>query len=107
MSIGQIVSLLFVALSVVILLTLIFGKLDVCKTKFRNHVIATAAIYVSGTVLISLLFFLVVDLPLMFVLISDFFVTCIFFFMSYMIIRLGNNLDSIREELAKNSEKDS
>lgn len=107
MSLGNIISLVFVAVSVLILLFLIFGKASVCRTKFRNHVIATAGIYVSGTVLVALLFFFVIDLPLTFVLLSDGFITIIFVFMAYMIIRLGNNLESIREELTKNNEKNS
>ncbi len=107
MSTGNIVSLAFVFLSIASLLFLIFGKAPVCRTKFRNHVIATSGIYVSGTVLIAILFFFVVDLPLAFVLISDIFVTVIFVFMAYMIIRLGKNLDSIREELSKNNDKNS
>lgn len=103
---GKIVALIFVAISIFCLLFLIFGKASICRNNFRNHVIATAGIYVSGTVLVAVLFFAMIKLPVTFVVLADSFITVIFVFMAYMIIRLGNNLESIREELSKSSEKD-
>ena len=85
-----IVALVFVVFSIAALLAIAFNGKGFFRSPFRKYQIASAAIYVSGTILILFLFLFVVELPMIFVFID----------------RLGKNMNAIREEMEKNRIKD-
>lgn len=103
---ATVVALLFVVFSIAALLAIAFNGKGFFRSPFRKYQIASAAIYVSGTLLILLLFLFVVDLPMIFVFISETGILAIFIFTVWIIDRLGKNMNAIREEMEKNIIKD-
>jgi hypothetical protein len=103
---ASIVALIFVVFSIAALLAIAFNGNGFFRSPFRKYQIASAAIYVSGTILILLLFLFVVELPMMFVFISEAVILSIFIFTVWIIDRLGKNMDAIRAEMEKNIKKD-
>ena len=101
-----IVALVFVVFSIAALLAIAFNGKGFFRSHFRKYQIASAAIYVSGTILILFLFLFVVELPMIFVFIAETMILAIFIFTVWIIDRLGKNMNAIREEMEKNRIKD-
>ncbi|HAW15876.1 MAG TPA: hypothetical protein DCW41_04130 [Clostridiales bacterium] len=99
---GKILSIVFACLSLAFLLYLIAGGKFPGRKEFKKYIIATSAIYLSGTVLVAALFLVIIDLPLIFAVISETMMLFIFAMSTATIIILGKKMNEIRDENQKN-----
>ena len=106
MNAGSVISILCVILSAGFLIYILFGKSTLCRCTFRKFIIAAASVYLSGTVFICLVMLIAQKLPLEFTIIAESFILFVFLMTMFTLIKLGNNMDEIREELLKKGEAD-
>lgn len=100
MTTSQLVTAIFVAVSIAVLLYVIFGS-RFNETGFKKYIIATGAIYLSGTLLVAAIIYLNASMPVTFTIISEVSILLIFLFSQYIICRLGRNFNDIRSEIEK------
>ena len=105
-NVGTITSLIFVVLSIAALLAISFDGKGFFRSPFRKYMIAAAGVYVSGTVLVAILYLKVSELPVQFVFISEFVMLGIFIFSVCMINWLVKHMDKLRAEISQEQEKD-
>lgn len=82
----------FTALSVIMLICLIFSKRPLFSGKLKNYFRAVAAVYVSGTVLILFLAAALKGVPMVFILISEFLILTVFVATFVLTVRLSKIL---------------
>lgn len=100
MSAGFAVSLIFLCFSVAALLFMIFTKNELIRS-FRRYYIMGAAVYLSGTVIISV-FYLIVDLlPVIFAVIAEVCILSVFLVSTWAIGRMGKAVKEINEHNEK------
>ena len=96
---SQLRALFFDGLAALVLLFLIFVKSKWSESYFKKYLIAVTAVYLSGTLFVTILTFVASQLPLRFVMISEFSIIFMFVMSFYTVIRLGDNLEAIRGEM--------
>ncbi|MBO4637161.1 MAG: hypothetical protein J5685_08470 [Clostridiales bacterium] len=90
---GLVLALVFFLLSLGTLLFLIFSK-SPFFADYKKFYIMSSAIYLSGTVLI-LLFFIFIDLPVLFAVISELCILSVFIICTWAIRRMGKAIKEI------------
>ena len=98
MSTGLITALVCAALSAAFLIYLIAGAPFPVNPDLRKYIIATSAVHLSGTVL-------VIDLPMIFAVISESMMLFIFLMSMVTIIFLGKKMKEISNEYSKADQK--
>lgn len=96
---GTIVALIFVVLSIAALLAITFNGKGFFQSPFRKFIIAATGVYVSGTVLVALLYVFRNDLPSMFVFIAETLMLMVFVITVWSIDAFGKKMDSMRKDL--------
>ena len=104
MSAGLITALICAGLSLAFLVYLILGAPFPVKPDLKKYIIATSAVHLSGTVLVAVLFLAVIDLPMIFAVISESMMFFIFIMSMVTIIYLGNKMKEISDEYSKKQE---
>jgi len=94
-----VIAAIFSSLAFLLLMILILVKPKTLLPKVRKFLIATAAIYLSGTLLI-LVFALTMDkLPAIFVVISEVSIMFVFGISMFTIVRISKNVASIMRDV--------
>lgn len=93
-----IMSLLFVAFAAACLFYIIFGNGRFCKSVFRPYLIGVCSVYLSGTVLIAAVLLFAPVLQTQFAIASELCVLFMFIMSAFTVIKLGENMESIREQ---------
>lgn len=103
---GTIVALIFVVLSIAALLAITFNGKGFFRSPFRKFMIAATGVYVSGTILVALLYIFRTDLPSMFVFIAEALMLVVFIVTVLSIDAFGKKMDAMKKELeAKKGEE--
>lgn len=101
---GTITALIFVVLSIAALLAISFNGKGFFQSPFRKFMIAATGVYVSGTVLVALLYIFRNDLPSMFVFLAEALMLVVFLVTVFSIDTFGKKMDSLKK--GPESEKD-
>lgn len=96
---GTIVALIFVVLSIAALLAITFNGKGFFQSPFRKFMIAATAVYVSGTILVALLYVFRNDLPSMFVFIAEALILVVFVITVLAIDAFGKKMDAMKKDL--------
>lgn len=96
---GTIVALIFVVLSIAALLAITFNGKGFFQSPFRKFMIAATGVYVSGTVLVALLYVFRNDLPSMFVFVAEALMLAVFIVTVWAIDAFGKKMDSMKKDL--------
>ena len=83
------------ALALVILLLIIIVKPKFIRPVVRKYAVATAAVYLSGTLFILLLAWKMTSLPMVFVIISEASVLSVFIITMFTIVKISKNIEAI------------
>lgn len=82
----------FTAVSIILLVYLFFTKNPLLSGKFRNYFRAGTAAYVSGTILILILAFVLTGVPVAFIVISELMIMTVFVVTYILIVVLSKKL---------------
>ena len=96
---GTIVALVFVVLSIAALLGITFNGKGFFQSPFRKFMIAATGVYVSGTILVALLYIFMTDLPSAFVFIAEALMLVVFSVTMWAINAFGKKMDAMKKEL--------
>lgn len=103
---GTIVALIFVVLSIAALLGITFNGKGFFQSPFRKFMIAATAVYVSGTILVALLYIFMNELPSAFVFIAEALMLVVFTVTVLTINTFGKKMDAMKKDLeAKKGEE--
>ena len=91
----------FTAVSVLFFVYLLFTKHPVFSGKFRNYYRAGSAVYISGTILILILAFVLKGVPVAFIVISELMIMTVFI-VTYILIA---NLSKALAGAARNAQR--
>jgi len=105
MSAGLVTALICAFISAAFLIYLIAGAPFPVNPELRKYITATSAVHLSGAVLVAVLFFAIIDLPLIFAVISESMMLFIFVMSMVTIISLGNKMKEISNEYSKADKK--
>jgi hypothetical protein len=95
---GTIVALIFVVLSIAALLAITYNGKGFFQSPFRKFMIAATGVYVSGTVLVALLYVFRNDLPSMFVFVAEALMLVVFIITVWAIDAFGKKMDSMKKD---------
>lgn len=100
-----IAAIIFLIVSIVILLFLIFAKLPGIFKKYKNFFIASCGVYVSGALLVFIFTLIMEGLPVAFVLISDITILLVFcftvgliYFMTRSIVETASKIEKSKDD---------
>ncbi len=96
---ARIMSVFFILLALTCLIMLLKGYGKWSKSVYRRYLIGVTAVYLSGTVLIAAVLFFAPVLQVQFAVASELCVLFMFIMSGFTVIRLGENMDAIREEI--------
>lgn len=104
MTVARIIVIAFFVLAMIALFVVI--KSNIFKPAvFKKYFIATTLVYISGTILVFAVVFANKLMPWNFAIASEVSILFVYVFSMYMIHRMGNNMLSISEEIAKRKEE--
>lgn len=95
---GTIVALVFVVISIAILLAVSFNGKGFLQSAVRKYIIAATGVYVSGTVLVALLYLFRNDLPSVFVYVAEAMMLCVFAVTMWAIKGFTEKFDELKKE---------
>ena len=90
----------FTAVALVLLILLFITKNPLLSGKLKNYLRAGTAVYLSGTMLLLFLSFVLKDVPVLFILISELMIMTVFIVTFILIIRLSKMVSSMLEKNA-------
>lgn len=93
---SQIISAVMLLFSIAMLLVNLFTGFFK-PNKFKKFFTATTIVYITGNILIISITTINKDIPVLFTIISEFTILCVYIFSTYMIGRLGRNMEDLRE----------
>jgi len=97
----KVISLSFIVLAVAAIIFMLFG----IKNKVKGFYIATAVVYLSGTLFIAFIANKMTNMPTSFVIISELSVFSVFAMTVFTIYRFGKGMEKIKEDIASGKVK--
>ena len=98
MTASTVIALAFNAVALAALLFSIFLKLQGDLQKYRNYLIASSAVYLSGTVLITVIIVIAEKIPITFTLISEIMILFIFLVVMFVLVKSIKTLQELKEQ---------
>ncbi len=98
MTASTVIALAFNAVALAALLLSIFLKLQGDLQKYRNYLIASSAVYLSGTVLITVIIVIAEKIPITFTLISEIMILFIFLVVMFVLVKSIKTLQELKEQ---------
>ena len=98
MTASTVIALAFNAVALAALLLSIFLKLQGDLHKYRNYLIASSAVYLSGTVLITVIIVIAEKIPITFTLISEIMILFIFLVVMFVLVKSIKTLQELKEQ---------
>ena len=96
----------FTAVSVLFFVYLLFTKNPILSGKFRNYYRAGSAVYISGTVLLLILAFVLKGVPVAFIVISEVMIMTVFVVTYILIANLSKALANTANRNAQKTEQE-
>jgi hypothetical protein len=98
MTASTVIALAFNAVALAALLLSILLKLQGDLQKYRNYLIASSAVYLSGTVLITVIIVIAEKIPITFTLISEIMILFIFLVVMFVLVKSIKTLQELKEQ---------
>ena len=85
-------------LAVIALLLLIFIRNIGIISKYRRYFVASAAVYLSGTLLITLIIFIAVKIPVMFAVMSEIMIFFVFAVVMFVLYKSASTIAELQKK---------
>ena len=93
-------------IALIVLLILIFGNTPVKGHRFKGYFLASAGVYLSGTIMVLIFTLSMPLLPVTFVIISELTIAFVFIFTTVILFKMSNQIVELHQAILDSGNKD-